>query len=373
MSTPDSTGGDAIVHVIGATIAGGAETFVGHLVEALAAAGKPVALLVLSNRSDTAGDTLRRRLDGAGIPWFCGPGYRVGAATVRWYRRKLREINPGIVHLHTPNTEQVHYLATWPGHPARLFRTLHSTMLKTNPLGRWAMARNRMQASIACGTEVAQLARTAVKGAVACIPNGVAFHWPVQNPEEKLRARLRLGLEAQAWHCLSVGRFSADRIEALPKAQDILLQAWRGARFGRDDVFLHLLGDGNRRASLENSVKDIASIRFQGVRADVHDWLLAADCFVMPSRYEGLPIAGIEAVGTGVPCIFSDIAPLRELACANARWVPPDEVFALREALQAAAAQCVEAGADAEDFRRRYGLGAAVAGYIGLYETCRHV
>jgi glycosyltransferase involved in cell wall biosynthesis len=51
----------------------------------------------------------------------------------------------------------------------------------------------------------------------------------------------------------------------------------------------------------------------------VPDWLTAADCLVMPSRWEGMPIAGIEAAGTGIACIFSDIEPLRELGAPEAR------------------------------------------------------
>ena len=44
---------------------------------------------------------------------------------------------------------------------------------------------------------------------------------------------------------------------------------------------------------------------FLGVRKNVQDYLFAADCFVMPSLYEGLPVAAIEAQCTGIPCVLS--------------------------------------------------------------------
>lgn len=45
---------------------------------------------------------------------------------------------------------------------------------------------------------------------------------------------------------------------------------------------------------------------FLGVKPNVQDYLFAADCYVMPSFYEGLPVAGIEAECSGLPCFFSD-------------------------------------------------------------------
>lgn len=45
---------------------------------------------------------------------------------------------------------------------------------------------------------------------------------------------------------------------------------------------------------------------FLGVRHDVNRIMQAMDIFVLPSIFEGLPIVGIEAQASGLPCLFSD-------------------------------------------------------------------
>lgn len=45
---------------------------------------------------------------------------------------------------------------------------------------------------------------------------------------------------------------------------------------------------------------------FLGQRSDIPDLLQAMDVFVLPSLYEGLPVIGIEAQSTGLPCVMSD-------------------------------------------------------------------
>ena len=48
------------------------------------------------------------------------------------------------------------------------------------------------------------------------------------------------------------------------------------------------------------------SIYFLGSRKDVNRLYQAMDVFLLPSRYEGLPVVAVEAQVAGLPCILSD-------------------------------------------------------------------
>ena len=67
-----------------------------------------------------------------------------------------------------------------------------------------------------------------------------------------------------------------------------------------DDFFLQKTKEKVKACGLGNAV------RFLGLRNDVPALVQAMDCFLLPSRFEGLPIVGIEAQAAGLPCFFSD-------------------------------------------------------------------
>lgn len=54
----------------------------------------------------------------------------------------------------------------------------------------------------------------------------------------------------------------------------------------------------------EQHIQD--NILFLGNRNDVYRLYQAMDVFVLPSRYEGLPVVGVEAQAAGLPCVLSD-------------------------------------------------------------------
>lgn len=359
-----------VVHVIGALAAGGAERFVVDLAREQRQGGYDVRLLVLSSKMDEAGERMAAALKESGVPFRCGPTVRVRAGSVAWYISSLLRWTPDLVHLHTPNTEMAHALGRVVyrrGHV--ILRTLHSAAGPPHAFGRYAIRANPAAISVACSRAALDRAQEHVKGELLVIENGVRFDWPIRTPDRSEQFKKTLGLRPECMHFVAVGRFDGAHLQTSPKAHDVLLRAWRLGRLGQKGGRLHLIGNGPLRPALEAATKDDPSVIFHGVRADVSDWLIAGDAFVMPSRWEGLPIAGIEAVGTGLPCLFSDIPPLRELRPPLALWSAVDDcsglaqnLASLMEDYQVPASEAIEA------FRKRFGLRRCYERYCEVYE-----
>jgi glycosyltransferase involved in cell wall biosynthesis len=362
-----------VVHVIGAFAAGGAERFVVDLVRALGASGMSVGLLVLSSRRDAAGAQMVAALEAAGIRFECGPTERVGIRSALWYLGRIRKIRPKIVHLHTQNTEVAHFLACKLYRVQHeIFRTVHSTNSSPDRLHWIAIRGNSAVLSIACSEPVMEKFESVISGKIVTIRNGITFDWPIQTAETYERCRTQLGLERGCYHFVNVGRMGGDSLENAAKAHDVLINAWKRGRLGDRACILNFLGDGNLRPQLEQLATGDRSIVFHGIRDNVHEWLLAADCFVMPSRYEGLPIAAVEAVGTGLPCVFTDIPPLRELDAPVVAWVPVDGIEPLMDALDAMLVERPQVPESATaEFRSRFGIDGTAATYRDYYLTRR--
>ena len=75
------------------------------------------------------------------------------------------------------------------------------------------------------------------------------------------------------------------------------------------NVKLMLIGTGENLDKVQKLAKENnldKNILFIGNVNNVNDYMQAMDVFVMPSRFEGLPIVGVEAQAVGLPCVFSD-------------------------------------------------------------------
>ncbi len=70
-----------------------------------------------------------------------------------------------------------------------------------------------------------------------------------------------------------------------------------------------IAGEGVLRSELENIIKRNSlenEVLLLGLREDIDQLMQAADIFILTSLFEGLPVAGVEAQASGLPCIFSD-------------------------------------------------------------------
>jgi glycosyltransferase involved in cell wall biosynthesis len=359
-----------ILHGLGALVAGGAERACVDLALAQKRAGLDVAICCLSPRIDAAGEYWRNLLAAQSVPVIAGPTDRVGWSSVWWLRKQLVKPDLAIFHIHLDNVVLAYHLAR-KLHRRRygVLRKLANMHVSSHLRLRWALNRCDIRHLVAGGKSTAEHLRGRFRGELYCIPNGMNFHWPIQTPEHKATAQATLGLDPGLRHWVMAGRMSGDTPATAQKAHDTLIQAWRQASAGAAGGRLHLLGDGNLRPALEAMAGGDPSIIFHGVVAGVERWLLACDGFILCTRWEGLPNAAIEAAGTGVPMILSDIPPCREIGARQTTFVPADNRDAWADALRVNVSDETRVGTTEgmPAVRQRYGIERVVSEYAAVY------
>ncbi len=101
------------------------------------------------------------------------------------------------------------------------------------------------------------------------------------------------------------------------KGVDVLLHSWGRMMHAPAEwrtylkPRLLLVGDGVCRTQMERIVVELGiqdSVEFLGWQADVVDLLQQSWGFVMPSRWEGMPNALLEAMACGLPCVATRVS-----------------------------------------------------------------
>jgi len=168
-------------------------------------------------------------------------------------------------------------------------------------------------------------------------------------PPDRDAARAALGLAPAHVAVVNVASLTPQ------KGQAQLLVAARAVRERFPGVRFLLVGDGLERARLETLRRDLGleeHVVLLGKRDDVPAILAASDVFVLPSRWEGLSVALLEAGLAGLPAVVSDLPANREVVQAGTTGlvVPVDQPDGL------AAAVCTLI--DDPELRRRLGRAA---------------
>ncbi|MBL7199911.1 MAG: glycosyltransferase [Anaerolineae bacterium] len=165
------------------------------------------------------------------------------------------------------------------------------------------------------------------------IPNGV----PVEtatccSPESTQALRQEWGIDADVLVVGTVARLGPEKGHAylLEAAAEVLKQVLQ--------TRLLLVGDGPMRSQLEGRAKALGvadSIVFAGLRHDVPTILSLFDLFVLPSLWEGLPMAVLEAMAAGLPVVATAVGGTPEVVVdgVTGLLVPPGDPDALAEAI----------------------------------------
>jgi len=111
------------------------------------------------------------------------------------------------------------------------------------------------------------------------------------------------------------------------KNHDMLIEIFKSVCQFVPNAKLLLIGGGDLRNSIEDKVNEYnlsESVIFLGYRKDVHELMQAMDVLVLPSRFEGLPVALIEAQTTGLKCLASSFVPKDAKLTQNLEFIPDD-------------------------------------------------
>ena len=172
---------------------------------------------------------------------------------------------------------------------------------------------------------------------------------------------------------LAVGRLHEQ------KGFDLLLQAWKPIEKTYSDWSLRIVGEGPKRAELEAQIESqsLKRVVLAGATNNVLDEYEAASIFVLSSRYEGLPLALIEAMWSGLPCIAFDCPQgPAELLAENRGWLVPDGDIAELTAQIAYALshpeEALKRAQKAQSFAQTtYSEAAIMPQWVQLIESCK--
>jgi glycosyltransferase involved in cell wall biosynthesis len=129
------------------------------------------------------------------------------------------------------------------------------------------------------------------------------------------------------------------------KGVDVLLRAWATMwAFNpgwRADLRpqLYLVGDGSLRSELEDLVSALGiaeCVEFLGTRRDIAALLRESWAFVLPSRWEGMPNALLEAMATALPCVATRVSGSEDIVLqgVSGLLVEPEQPEKLAYALK---------------------------------------
>jgi glycosyltransferase involved in cell wall biosynthesis len=125
------------------------------------------------------------------------------------------------------------------------------------------------------------------------------------------------------------------------KGQHILLRAFSLLRSKGHALQLTFVGDGPDRPSLEREVAELAlsnHVTFCGAlnHDQAREQVVQADIFALASFAEGIPVALMEAMAMGIPCVSTIIAGIPELIRDNidGLLVPASSVESFSSAIE---------------------------------------
>ena len=270
------------------------------------------------------------------------PAWQVARVTAR--------MQPDIVQAHDPHAITAAHLAWRATARRRLVATRRVDFVPRGPLARWKYrAAGRVIAVSAAIRHI--LAGSGIDDTkLRLVYEGVRDRAPAAGGRASLEA---LGVPPGA---PVVGNIAA---LADHKDHETLLRAAAAVRASRPDARFVVVGDGERRASLEGLAGELGLggyVFFTGFRDDVDALLPAFDVFCLSSHMEGLGTIVLDAMAFARPVVATAAGGIPESVVdgETGRLVPVRDAAALARALLEVLADPARAAALGQAGRRRF-------------------
>ncbi len=293
-----------------------------------------------------------------------------------WIYRYVKKENIDVVHIHRSSNFWWVALAAKLAN-AGVVRTIHNVFKNrwfTRPkaiLERWTARVFLKVVFHTIGESVYQNEKTYYKNTTIRVNNWFDNRkfYPAHNAKEKDGIRAELGLSDELV-VISVGGCSyVKRHEDIIDAVSIMVKT-------RNIVYLHL-GDGvnhNNEKHYSKKINIDKSIRFIGNTDEVRKYLIASDIYLMPSRFEGLGNATLEAMACGLPSILYDVPGLKDLINEDDNgMLIKEDVYELVKAISYLADNkiaCSKKGMSAMNFANaNYSQNSGVSGIVSIYSS----
>ena len=270
---------DAVWHLIDSSGVGGAERHVSQVVQALCERGIAAKAVLYRSYGD---NPWLRQLEQAHIPHLVLDGSLLALA------KSLGREHPAILHTHG-------YKAGILGRPAALLRGI--PVVSTFHTGQRSSGKLLLYELVDEWTSLASRRISVSKAIQSRLPfNSVLIDNSIRVGTHPLPSRLPRRIAF-------VGRLSPE------KGPTMFCELARTSRL--QDVEWHVFGDGPLRGDLERRYGDAAA--FHGVVTDMAGVWANIGLLVMPSVFEGLPLAALEALAAGVPILASRVGALPDV------------------------------------------------------------
>lgn len=262
------------------------------------------------------------------LPFERSPLRKENFQVYRQIKKLVEEEDYALVHCHTPSGGLTGRLATRNARKkgTRVLYTAHGFHFFTGaPLKNWLLfypaecfLARMTDLLITINREDERRARRFPARKTARV-NGVGVDLSrFETPVDRAKIRAELGLGAEEPVAICVGEHSAR------KNHETVLRAVAPL----PQVKLIFCGAGEREPALRALAEELGMTErtlFLGFRQDVPALLKASDAFLFPSLQEGLPVALMEAMAAGLPCLASRVR-------GNADLIAQGEGGMLREA-----------------------------------------